>query len=174
LISKKIKNSKLAAITTCSALGKSSLYSRLKLDGISYFCSVGFTSGFGHFHIPQDIFKKMRKYLNLINHPYANGHNFGTGPNWRLRTIRTCLNELNMSEDILKHNFRREVFICPLAVNYQNILTGKSKRANWDELKSVDAVSNLALERWVIKRSKSTFNWHTWTKDDTFKQMQLL
>jgi hypothetical protein len=33
-------------------MGRSSVYNRLKLSGIMYFKSIGYTGGWGHFHIP--------------------------------------------------------------------------------------------------------------------------
>ncbi len=93
IISGKDKRARLLAVTTSSSMGRSSLYNRLKLGGIEYFRSIGYTLGWGHFHITDEIFGQMRDYLRLIHHPYAAGHRFGQGPNWRLRTIRTVLAE---------------------------------------------------------------------------------
>jgi hypothetical protein len=40
----------LVLLTTTSALGRSSLYNRLKVDGREIFINLGFTKGWGHFH----------------------------------------------------------------------------------------------------------------------------
>jgi hypothetical protein len=56
IISGKEKKARLLAVTTSSSLGRSSVYNRLKLGGIPYFTSIGYTDGWGHFHIADDLF----------------------------------------------------------------------------------------------------------------------
>jgi hypothetical protein len=153
IISCEKKNAQLLAITTSSSLGRSSVYNRLKLNGDSYFRSIGFTSGYGHFHIPQSLFEEMRRYLSETNHPYSDGHRFGMGPNWRLRTIRACLDSLGLSEEILCHNLKREVFLSTLARNAKEIFCGRQIRPNWHSLLNIDAITGLAIERWILPRS---------------------
>ncbi|CAN5643360.1 hypothetical protein BH09VER1_BH09VER1_16190 [soil metagenome] len=171
VISGKAKNARLIAVTTSSSLGKSSVYNRLKLDGQSYFAPIGYTEGFGHFQIPQNLFEEMRRYLGSIQHSYADGNDFGTGPNWRLRTIRACLDEIGFNANILQHNLKREVFICPLASNYRELLRGEQKRAAWTGLKSISEISRLAIDRWVIPRSLSRPEWRLWVKDSLLAQI---
>lgn len=88
IISGKEKKARLLAVMTSSSLGRSSVYNRLKLGGVQYFRSIGYTSGWGHFHIPDKLFGDLREYLREIDHPYADLNRFGEGPNWRLRTTR--------------------------------------------------------------------------------------
>jgi len=56
IISGKAKSANLSLVTTTSALGRSSVYNRLVLDGQHVFRSIGFTSGWGHFHISTKLF----------------------------------------------------------------------------------------------------------------------
>jgi len=109
IISKKEKKARLLAITTSSSMGRSSVYNRLKLNGTHYLKSIGYTGGWGHFHIPENLFGEFRDYLRAIGHPYADLHRFGQGPNWRLRTTRAALDALGFREDMLKHGIHREV-----------------------------------------------------------------
>ena len=53
IISQKQKKARLLAVTTTSSMGRSSVYNRLKLGGTEYFRSIGYTKGWGHFHIPE-------------------------------------------------------------------------------------------------------------------------
>ena len=117
IISKKKKKPSLVLVSTSSALGRSSIYNRLKLDGIKYFEPIGFTSGWGHFHISDSLFKDMRYYLQKKKHHYASNHQFGDGPNWRLRTIPACRNiiveevaELAKDRGVLPRAKRRKEF----------------------------------------------------------------
>lgn len=165
LISGKQKSASLAVVTTSSSLGRSSLYNRLRLDGRNIFTSVGFTRGYGHFHIPQDLFTEMRSLLSEAGHKYANGNRFGDGPNWRIRTIRESLKLLEIPEDILKHNIGREVFVSELASNAFAYLRGEALTANFDNLPSVQDVGLLARNRWLIPRASSRRDYLNWHKD---------
>jgi hypothetical protein len=98
-------------------MGRSSVYNRLKLSGIVYFKSIGYTGGWGHFHIPDSLFLDLRDYLRDVGHSYADLNRFGQGPNWRLRTARVALVALGFREDVLRHGIQREVFLCQLADN---------------------------------------------------------
>jgi hypothetical protein len=63
IISEEEKGARLLAVTTSSSLGRSSVYNRLRLDKIDYFKSIGYTSGWGHFHIPNELFDDLRAFL---------------------------------------------------------------------------------------------------------------
>lgn len=171
LISKKRKNAHLAAITTTSALGRSSIYNRLKLDGRTLFDSIGFSSGWGHFHVPDAIFRDLRVYLEDIGDPYANASKFGQGPNWRLRVIRRSLDLLGMNPNLIRHGFPREVFFCPVASNAIPFLRGDNKRARYADLPTVASASNAALERWVIPRAARMPDYSEWRSEQFLEEM---
>lgn len=165
IISGKKKHASLAVVTTSSALGRSSMYNRLQLGGIRYFDSIGYTSGWGHFHIPDDLFEEMRQYLKRKHHTYADNHQFGDGPNWRLRLVRVVLEEAGMNSDLLRHGIMREVFICRLASNADRVLMGEVDCAVYRNLLSVDQVGRLALERWIIPRSLRRPEFEFWKRE---------
>lgn len=166
IISGQKKNARLLAVTTSSSMGRSSVYNRLKLDGTQYFKSIGYTGGWGHFHIPDKIFFELRNYLRSKEHPYADLHRFGDGPNWRLRTTRAALKELGFKNNLLRHGIQREVFITFLASGgAKHLLSGKSQ-PDVSELRSVDEVAQLALERWVWPRAQRESEYLDWKCED--------
>jgi hypothetical protein len=165
IISKKKKGARLVMVTTSSSLGRSSVYNRLKLNGQRYFDSIGYTQGWGHFHIPDTLFADLRAYLRRKSHMYVDGHTFGKGPNWRLRTIRVALEALGFKGDLLRHGIGREVFACSLAGNAKNILRGKAKRAVYRNLLSVHDVGILARERWLVPRAATRPEFKEWRRE---------
>lgn len=172
IISQKQKSARLFAVTTTSALGRSSVYNRLRLRGIHYFRSIGYTKGWGHFHIPDDLFAELRDYLRRTGHPYADLHQFGQGPNWRLRTTRAALKKLGFKDDLLRHGIQREVFISSLASNATKLLrTGKGS-PDISSLLSVNEVAGLALDRWILPRSERRPGFQQWTRDDLINVME--
>jgi hypothetical protein len=166
IISGKDKKARLLAIMTSSSLGRSSVYNRLKLGGVEYFKSIGYTSGWGHFHVHDKLFSDLRDYLRDIDHPYADLHRFGQGPNWRLRTTRTALEKLGFKDDLLRHGIRREVFLSAVASNAQRILRTGQGRPNLKTLLKTEEIGGLALDRWVVPRSQRRADFAGWTMDD--------
>lgn len=167
------KNVRLALITVTSALGKSSIYNRLKLfanDGnhaanlpVVELKKIGVTTGYGHFQISDELFSKLRELLREADHPYADGHKFGNGPNWRLRLLRAGLELLELDADhTLKHGIQREVYVMPLACNAREYLGGIQSEAAFDQ-RGVEEISNLAIRRWVAPRAK---------RDPSFQEFQ--
>jgi hypothetical protein len=166
IISGEEKKARLLAVTTASSMGRSSVYNRLKLNGTSYFNSIGYTGGWGHFHIPDSLFLELREYLRSIGHRYADLHRFGQGPNWRLRTTRAALEALGFKDDLLRHGIQRELFICNLAANAAKILRTGKGRPDLSSLLSAREVAELAVERWILPRSQRRPEFQSWTHDD--------
>jgi hypothetical protein len=166
IISGKRKRAQLLAVTTTSSMGRSSVYNRLQLAGVQYMTSIGYTVGWGHFHIPDHLFEQIRDYLRAKKDPYAGNHQFGDGPNWRLRTIRKAFSELNINESLLRHGIQREVFLCTFGPNALEILkTGKGK-LNAAGLKTVSEISDLARERWMVPRAMRRLEYREWKRED--------
>ena len=119
LISGKHKQARLTLVTVTSALGRSSMYNRLRLmpnaesktdKPVVELRRLGATTGYGHFQITDDLFSRLRSVLQEDGHKYADGHQFGDGPNWRIRVARIGLQTLGLNPDeVLKHGIRREV-----------------------------------------------------------------
>lgn len=169
IISRQAKMARLLVATTSSSMGRSSVYNRLKLDGIQYFRSIGYTDGWGHFHIPDVVFGELRNYLRDIGHPYADQHRFGQGPNWRLRTTRVALRILGFDDRLLRHGIQRQVFVCTLASNAREILRTGEGRPDLMSLLSVREIGQLAVERWMVPRSLRRPEYRDWTSDEAVK-----
>lgn len=162
VISQKKKKARLLAITTTSSMGRSSVYNRLKIDDIQYLKSIGYTGGWGHFHIPDSLFIELRDYLRDMDHSYADHYAFGNGPNWRLRTTRAALTALGFRDDLMKHGVQREVFISQLAENATSILrTGKGK-PDLTSLLSAKEIAECAMNRWIVPRSIRNPEYRYW------------
>jgi hypothetical protein len=166
IISQQQKKARLLAVTTSSSMGRSSVYNRLKLGGTEYFTPIGYTGGWGHFHIPDSLFADLRDYLREIGHAYADLHCYGEGPNWRMRSARAALEALGFKDEILRHGIQREVFLCQFADNAAKLLrTGKGK-PDLSSLLSAEDVANLAVERWMLPRSERRPEFKLWKRED--------
>lgn len=164
LISGRNKNSRLLAITTSSSMGRSSLYNRLTLQGERYLQPVGYSKGWGHFHVPDDLFLELRQYLESIGHPYSSQYQYGEGPNWRLRTIKAALAALGMQQSLLRHGIKRQVYIGYLAKNAKEILNGSKNEPDLSGLSSTSEIVEAAKGRWIIPRSLRRNEYLKWRK----------
>ena len=171
-ISRKRKKARLVLVTVTSALGRSSIYNRLKLRGpdqaaddeqaedegysetvVVELRRLGETIGYGHFQITDDLFSQLRGVLREDGHGYVDGHQFGNGPNWRIRVLRVGLKTIGLEPDtILKHGIQREVYAMPVASNAKDYLSGRVAEPEFDH-RTVKEISELALDRWVLPRS---------------------
>ena len=162
-ISGEKKQARLALVSVTSALGRSSMYNRLKLmpgtqsqtgKPVVELRRLGETTGYGHFQITDDLFSRLRQVLQEDGHKYADGHQFGDGPNWRIRVVRAGLGTVGLDPDkVLRHGIRREVYVMPIAKNAQAFLAGRDSTLQFDH-RSVQELSALARDRWIIPRAK--------------------
>lgn len=171
IISQRQKRARLVAVTTSSALGRSSMYNRLALGGRRIFEPIGYTSGWGHFHISDALFEEFRSYLSYRKDPYADAFSFGQGPNWRIRLIRRTLSLLGMDPDLIQHGMAREVFLCSMAANAKEFLRGDHVRVRYNGLPSVQEVADMALERWVIPRANRRPDFLSWRADQFMAEL---
>ncbi len=171
IISGQVKDPKLALVTVTSALGRSSMYDRVRLEGLVDLVRVGMTEGWGHFHVPDDMFIEMRELLAVDGHPYASGHSYGNGPNWRIRVIREALERIGLDGELLRHGIAREVFAMPLAENWREYLRGQSQECVLRR-PSLGRIAEASLKRWVIPRSERRPGYKEWTWQDTMNLLE--
>lgn len=166
------KQASLVLVTTSSALGRSSIYNRLRLkdEDAPVYRSVGYSKGWGHYQITDATFKEIRTWLREIGDQYADGHYFGAGPNWRMRTIRKAFDLLGFDGNALQHGIQREVFVAPLASNYRQFLQGKTSRPAYYH-RDLDEIAEFFKERWMIPRSERIDDWKGWTRGQTWQRI---
>jgi len=158
-----VKNANLVLLTTTSAFGRSSVYNRLRLQDIVEYERIGWTKGYGHFHIPNGTFQKMRELLEKKQHKYASGHTFEDGPNWRIRVVRQALTEVGLDPELLHHGIEREVFGVPLVENWRDYLCGETNDIDVDRPSVLD-IAQAAKERWIVDRAERCPDYVEWTR----------
>lgn len=171
VISKITKNPKLAAITTTSVLGRSSVYNRLKLDGETLLSNIGYTSGFGHFQFTKDIFEKLKLIVMANDEDNKASFVFGNGPNWKIRVIREGLRLLDLKQAFVKHGIRREVYYCSHFSNSEAYLNGQALDLVERTTKPTSILSTKALDRWMIPRSIRDESYRDFKVDDWLNEV---
>jgi hypothetical protein len=131
VIRRKVHDGRLALITTTSALGRSSVYNRLRLGERLLYQSVGFTKGSGEFHFSNGLYGALTQFAEENCEPTAKQKRWGTGFRNRREVIKKCLPALGLSSDWVYHGIEREVFVVPLARNTREFLKGRHTRLLW-------------------------------------------
>jgi len=163
IISKKQKAARLALVTVTSALGRSSIYNRLRLTTpvlgstrertLVELIRIGVTEGYGHFQLSDELFNRLRDLVARKGHAYANAHKFGQGPNWRIRLARVGLGMLGLDSEFLRHGIGREIYVMPMSPDTRPFL-----RAEIDEIRldrpTVREIADAAKRRWILPRSQ--------------------
>lgn len=153
LIRKETRPPYLALVTTTSALGRSSIYNRIRITGKDYWKSVGFTQGSGEFHFSNGVYDTIRAYVLENCKPTAKQKAWGDGFRNKREVIKKCLPCVGLSTDLLYHGIRREIFLAPLGRNSLAFLRGELHRPdlfNWP----VEHLYQLFSDRWLISRAK--------------------
>jgi len=165
VIRKVVREPHLVLLTTTSALGRSSLYNRLAVDGRRVFISLGFTEGWGHFHFSNGTFEQVKAYLREIGDPVVERYKYGGGPNWRFRVVKRCLAHLGLSPDLLHHGIKREVFVVPLATNAREFLRGEEAEPAYYEMPK-DWLFDYFRDRWLLPRVVRDRRYQTFNRED--------
>ena len=171
VIRKRKHRAPLVLLTTTSALGRSSIYNRLSLPSGPHFLRIGTTKGYGHFHLSGTVFDLLRGHLEVTGHPYASGHRFGMGPNWKLRVARAALEDIGIDgNSILKHGIEREVYAIPLASNWDEVLLGRHQTV-CSLTRPAAEISEFCLGRWVVPRSNRDKRYQSFNRDIIMKSL---
>lgn len=144
-------DARVALITTTSALGRSSVYNRLRLEDHYLFRSVGFTRGSGEFHFANGLYDAIRGYANEHSSPTAKNERWGTGFRSRREVVRKVLKDLRLPFTYNYHGVQREVFVAPLAMNTSRFLCGEEADLEYYQ-QSAAMLFERFRNRWLLPR----------------------
>jgi hypothetical protein len=150
----------LVALTTTSAFGRSSIYNRLSYGDDSIAESLGYTEGYGTFHLLR-LYPLFRDFLEEQGISTRGG--YGTGPRRKWQTMVRALGRIGFSSDLLKHGIRREAFVFPLIENLPPYLAGTESEPAFRDL-PFDDLSVYWRERWLLPRAERVDGWRTWDR----------
>lgn len=165
LISGRFHDGSLALITTTSALGRSSVYNRLRLGGRLLYKSVGFTKGSGEFHFSNGLYDQITQFVQDHTKPTEKQERWGTGFRSRREIVKKCLSAVGLSRDWLYHGIEREIFVVPLASNTREFLRGEVPNLEWQCL-SENEIFDHFRDRWLSSRASWDTRFRSWAKEE--------
>jgi len=140
----------LIALTTTSAYGRSSIYNRLKYRGQLLGKSIGYTEGYGSFHL-HELYPLFKRFLELQGIEVKGG--YGVGPRIRWQICEKAMNRLGFHNDPLRHGIKREVFLFSLIKNLQSFMGGRSQHPRYFN-RPFEELSNWWIEKLMLPRSE--------------------
>lgn len=152
----------LVALTTTSAFGRSSLYNRLRYNGTVIAESLGYTEGYGTFHL-MELYPLFREFLE--NQGISTRGGFGTGPRRKWQTMVRALDRLGLPSDLLRHGVKREVFLFRLIDNLEAYMEGRDTEPVYRNLPFSELVA-WWRERWLLPRAERVDGWREWRKEE--------
>jgi len=167
---RKIPN-RLLFITTTSAYGKSSVYERIKYKGEKVSIFLGFTSGAGTFHLPQELYEELLLFLEREGINTKRG--YGTGPSRKLKLVDLGFKKLglkNLTGSYVFHNIKRGYYLFFHVRNLHNIIQ-KNKRPLWYD-RPFKELFAFWLERWCIPRSERKKEWMEFDSTKFFRKVE--
>ncbi len=164
---KRVLPAHLVALTTTSAFGRSSIYNRLKYQGQQLTESLGFTNGYGNFHL-QRLYPLLKEYLESLGVDTAGG--YGTGPKRSWQLMRLALDRLGISADLLKHGIQREAFLFRLVDNLEIYMNGETDTPQFKDLAFADLAAYWR-ERYLLPRADRVDSWHSWDRLEILNDM---
>jgi hypothetical protein len=165
IISRKRREPHLVLLTTTSALGRSSLYNRVRFRDRKVFRSVGFTDGWGEFQFSDGVYDKLTTFARTHCTPTAKQKKWGNGFRNRRELVRKALMELSLSQDLLNHGIKREVFVAPLTWNSRGFLRGCAQNPRYYNV-PFSSVVRFWRRRWLLPRAGREESYKTFDKRD--------
>jgi len=155
LISGTKGDARVAMLTTTSALGRSSMYNRIRFRDRLLFKPVGYTTGSGEFHFTNELYSELLEFAETHCKPTAKNIKWGTGFRSRREVIGKALHQLGLPLALQYHGIQRQVYVMPLARNAQSFLQGDVNVLNYygDD---ANALFEYFRERWLLPRAERT------------------
>jgi hypothetical protein len=150
----RVLESSLLFVTTTSAFGRSSIYNRLKFNNELVAKSLGYTKGSGTFHVTQELYYELQKFLQ--RRKIDTNTTFGYGASRKVKLIDKGFSLLNLKKYHF-HNLQREFFIFPLAENLLEVISNGDEPIFYN--RSLLDLQEFWKTRWAIPRAERDHSW---------------
>lgn len=167
IMDKRILPADLLFTTTTSAFGRSSVYNRIKVDGHLVAEPLGYTAGYGSFHVPDNIFRMMLRYLEMKG--VVTDRYFGSGPSRRMKLIDKATALLGL-RDFHRHGIKREYFLFSQVKNLKKVIAREEEPVYHDY--SYQDLAEHWRQRWCVPRASRVDTWKNFDKATFMSQIQ--
>jgi len=159
----------LLFITTTSAFGRSSLYNRLKFNNVLVAENLGYTQGSGSFHIPQDLYLEILKFL--VSEGVDVSRSYGHGPSRKLKLLSVAFGRLGL-RGIEFHSIKREFYLFPLVRNLKQVIHDDEAPIYVD--RPLSELADYWKSRWALPRDERMPEWNSFQVGEFFSSVDSL
>jgi hypothetical protein len=167
LLEKRKLDSNLLFITTSSAYGRSSIYNRLRYKGKDIAEKLGYTKGYGTFHIPDSLFARIKEFLS--EEGVETGTTFGNGPSKRVKLLFQAFSKLELP-NYSQHQIQREYYLYSHVRNLKNVIN-KGKQPQYIS-RPFDDLAEYWKNRWCLPRSERNDAWQAFDPNSLFNEVR--
>ena len=164
VISGEVRKPYLALITTASALGRSSVYNRIRADGFDYWHRIGTTEGWGEFHFSNGVYADIRAYAERWCDPTAKKEPWGSGFRNKREVIRKVLSRIGLSTDLGNHGIQREIYGAPLGRKALAFLRGETEQPLFYGASEAE-LWEVFRDRWFLGRAERCPQFKDFTRE---------
>jgi Domain of unknown function (DUF4338) len=150
----------LVGVTTTSAFGRSSQYNRLKYKERLLAKPIGYTRGYGMFHLEQ-VYPQACEYLKMVGLHTDGG--YGNGPKVRWQNVTRALRGIGLPRTMLRHGVLREVFLYRFVEDFDKGMAGGQFGSTLNLPESDFA--QYWRERWAVPRAARCPTWNSGDED---------
>ena len=149
--------------TTTAAFGKSAMYDRLTYRDRLACRMIGWTRGYGTFHLPDDATRGL--YGVLERRGVRASATYGNGPSAKVRLCRDALSVLGLG-GMQAHGLRRAVYMFECASNVRKVV-GSGAEPAWHDLPLAGA-AEWWRQRWCAGRAARRDDWRGFMAGEFF------
>lgn len=147
--------SRLLFVVALGAFGKSAMYGRLRYGGADVARHIGYTEGFGTFHLPDAIVGDVMSVLRARG--IDTRVSFERGRSQKLRLLKRGLLILGLG-GLHRHGVRRAVYVFEVAGNVRDMIAGRAVEPEWPDRPFADLAS-FWMRRWALPRHERMPEW---------------
>lgn len=157
----------LLFVTTTSAFGKSSLYKRLKYKNEVVAECLGYTQGSGSFHISEELYKEILKFLVDKGIDVTRG--YGHGPSRKLKLLSVGLRYLGLPSFEF-HGIEREFYLFAFVKNLREVICLHQEPVWFN--RPFHELQDYWKERWAIPRAERKPEWKDFKAVKFFEEVE--
>ncbi|WP_322798388.1 Druantia anti-phage system protein DruA [Thermoflexus sp.] len=148
----------LVALTVVTAPGRTSCYRGLAVGGFRLSELIGWTTGYGTFHL-DPFYERLRAILRARGLLPRNG--FEGGPRLKWQNITRALRMIGLSSEIMRHGIRLPVFLIRTVRNLEEFMENPGVSPDYLDLPA-DLLVETWKEKWLHPLLRRWDAWRRW------------
>ena len=153
----------LWAVFTMSALGRSSIYNRLRLGDRLAAEALGYTGGWGSTHL-EGFYKELCQVLVENGRQIIPEYGASTGSVATIKNMERALRIIGLPRLLTRHGMRRQIFLFRLVSNLEALIAGTEASPKYIDMPFAD-IAAYWKQRWLLGRAERVDTWRSFRRE---------